>query len=80
MEKPKYIYFRESWFQSVVADCFMFATLCGAMAMNYFYFGNSWLWGLILFCIILLVASSRARHRVIMFYSVEELKKHVEAM
>lgn len=78
--KKTFIYFRESFWQSILADCFMFAMFTGAMAMNFFYFGNSWFWGLILFIIILIAATSRARNRTITFYTVEDLKKHVNSL
>ena len=78
--KKQFIYYRESWLQSIVADCFMFASLAAAMAMNYYYFGNSWFWGLVLFAMTLLAAGSRARNRAITFYSIEDLKKYVNSL
>lgn len=78
--ETKWIYFRESFWQSVIADCFMLGMLCGAMAMNFYYFGNNWFWGLILFGMILMAATARARQRAITFYNVKDLRKHVESL
>jgi len=79
-KETKYVYFRESFWSSVAADCFMFGRLCGATGMNYIYFGDSPFWGVIRFGMILMAATSRARHRAITFYSVADLKKHVDQL
>ncbi len=78
MEKEtKWIYFRESLFQSILGDLFMFSTLCGAMAMNHFYFGDSGVWAVILFAMVLIASVGRVSRKKETFTSKEELRKYI---
>lgn len=77
--KKEIIYYRETNWQSVVADTYMFAVLIGAMAVNHFYLGDSWVWAVILFGMTMLAIHGRATSRRFRFGSKEEVIAHLNS-
>lgn len=78
MERKTIIYYRETNWQSIVSDTYMFAMLVGAMAINHFYLGGSGVWALFLFLMVLMAIVGRANSKRHRFGSKEELLKHLE--
>lgn len=73
-----FIFFRESLFQSVMADIVDFGSLAGLIWFNYHYVGNSKFFnGFILFMFVLKMIN-QASNKVKRFTSKKELKKYVE--
>lgn len=72
------IYYRETNWQSIVADTYMFASLIGAMFINHFYLGGSGFWGVVLFGLVMIAIFGRANSKKNRFGTKEELLEHIE--
>ncbi len=73
--RPEYIYFRESFLQSVLSDAFSIGTTVALLFLNRFYLGDRTLivcFALLLFAIIVISKGMPNRHT---FTSIAELKK-----
>lgn len=79
MEKEKeYIYFRESFLQSLLSDIISYGMLLGIIAANYYLFNNNQVTAFVLLVLfmILVLGSVSARQRK--FTDKEELIKHIK--
>lgn len=71
------IYYRETNWQSIVADTYMFATLIGAMAANHYWFGDSAVWAFLLWLMTFATIVGRATSKRHRFGSKEEIISHL---
>ena len=74
----KIIYFRETCWQSWLSDAGSFLTLVGAMAINHYYLGDSWIWALFLFVMLIMSFAAKGNSQRTDFTSMEELKKYLD--
>ncbi len=72
------VYFRESAWQSIVADFVTFLFLGVLFAFNHFYMGDSKVAGFVFFLVFILFALGKVSGKKKVFTSKEELKKYLD--
>lgn len=75
----KYIYMREGFVRSVVADIITFGGWILLMFLNFNYWGGHWYVTIFLLIVWLLGTIGRASNRVKYFYTAEDVLKYLEA-
>lgn len=80
MKEKTIIYYRETNWQSIVADTYMFLVLLGAMFINHTYLGGSGIWAVFLFILVMMSIVGRANSKRLRFNSKEEILKFLETV
>ena len=78
MEKKIYIYYRESAFQSIIADFFGSVFLALLFTFNHFYLGDSKIAGFVFFIIFILYMLGKADSKMKKFTDKEKLIKYLQ--
>ena len=79
-KETKFILYKESLFQSVIADTYSFGLIVGSVWFNYQFINNSNFLNVILLFIILLWIFSKSNSKRYAFYSKEELQKYIDKL
>jgi hypothetical protein len=74
----RFIYFRESAVQSIIADCTSFGFILGGLLFNHKLLNGDWFVDIFFMIIFFIVSASKANNKAQIFTNMEELKKYLD--